>query len=1516
MAGLLTVTAPIRQLRIFIASPSDCQAEREVVRHVSTQDPSIAALRRKLNVSIEPYGWEDLSSDLGRAQSLINTAVEKFDPDWFIFIFWHRFGNDAGLGMTGTQEEWNLARQMNERGGGRPRVSLYFNDADPPRYDLDKTQFEALKRFREQIFAEHQALASAFCGNTDFEEKFRAHLIERLSELSEEAQEGISPGVDRLRQELLSASQGLLIWPRTLGKDQQIDRPELHELLERILENETSTTLILGGQGSGKSALLATLGLELRARGVTILAIKADMLGASVNTPENLREWLQFTVLPHDALRVLAAKERVVLLVDQLDALSELLDRRSERLNILLNLIQSISRTPNLHIVASCREFEFRHDVRLSHIQADRMDLGLPAWDQIVPILAQAGYAPASMGQPLRDLLCTPWHLKVFLDLVSSEAVFESLQALLGELWEKRVVDLHGPGDRLALLENLASRMADEETLWLPVAITDQHPEARQMLEQAEILTRGPNNQTIGFRHQSYYDYTLARAFARGSVSLAEHVLQRQDGLFVRPALLNGLNYLRSTARGQYHRELQTLMRSNPRVHVHTLLIEFFGSQRDPDDVEAALIWPLLESEQEAPRILVAVARSPGWFTRLRRHPSLEQWMRRSPDQAVHCLSLLTGAVQFNHEAVLALLEEHWLVDPTYDALTLSVLHDLHRWNPCSVAVAAKVVRRSEWWGSPLLAERVAESSPEMAPSVIRADLDRRLEQVLQQAPQEVPPLPPGAGEQERAMRDLLDRPLKTLERLIEEDHNWHEMEALAEAAPAAFLDSIWPWFVNVVARIADNEHRFVVGYRTDPATYRSFDGELAAATIVRSLLSAISGLAESDPRKLLTFVEANACSDLLIVHRLLARGLERIAAREPDKVLEYLSGDTRRLIIGDFENEYRESKRLIAAIAPHLGAENRARLEQAVLAFDRYRSVQPEWGLRERFDRLKWTRQHRLRLLRAFPDSTLSRETRRLRDQEERALPDTNDWKGWISGGWVGPRLTVDEMRRASDEDLLRLFDELPDATQWDHPKHRWSMDVSRAGGAVQLSRVVGELAKGSPERVARLISGLQPGRHETYAGAGLEGLAESDYPTCELIRLVENLEQLGFTSPGFREDGASALEKVAGKAKGLPTVILQRLERWLSEHPEPVWPSEQSEEMRAETDRGTPILFGLSGFFSLPHGRGSILRAIADGYLAREPADLDNWARVIESRLEKEHHPAIWAQTLHYMPMLFNGDAVRATHLYDEVIRVCPAVLRQSFAIYAIAKAMGRFQPKDRVRGWLDTLLRDGSPFCGQAYGELLMLCHGHHQDTWPGERIRTHLNNQTDPAILRGLAHAASHLWHWSSCQVMATEVLCVLAAHSDDSVQSAVAQVFAVNRDELCLNQDMRSLIERVTTCTPVLLKAAENLVEAIAPLTGTESNLAAAVCEAVLCAAENRINDSSRSIASLADTLTDIALTLHRQAAHRERGLRLFEQMLTMNVREARSALDLLDRKPFHASPRLVRRRRKRPSRTE
>ena len=140
-----------------------------------------------------------------------------------------------------------------------------------------------------------------------------------------------------------------------------------------------------------------------------------------------------------------------MLVVDQLDAVSELLDRKSGRLNVLLDLVHSLAGHRNVHIVASSREFEFRHDVRLSNIEAERLDLEAPKWEQVSEILSQCGVQPETIGEPLKNLLLVPLNLKVYLDIGASSATFESHHALLEELWTKRVL----PPGGVAGCENL-----------------------------------------------------------------------------------------------------------------------------------------------------------------------------------------------------------------------------------------------------------------------------------------------------------------------------------------------------------------------------------------------------------------------------------------------------------------------------------------------------------------------------------------------------------------------------------------------------------------------------------------------------------------------------------------------------------------------------------------------------------------------------------------------------------------------------------------------------------------------------------------------------------------------------------------------------------------------------------------------------------------------------------------------------------------------------------------------------
>jgi hypothetical protein len=109
--------------------------------------------------------------------------------------------------------------------------------------------------------------------------------------------------------------------------------------------------------------------------------------------------------------------------------------------------------------------------------------------------------------------------------------------------------------------------------------------------------------------------------------------------------------------------------------------------------------------------------------------------------------------------------------------------------------------------------------------------------------------------------------------------------------------------------------------------------------------------------------------------------------------------------------------------------------------------------------------------------------------------------------------------------------------------------------------------------------------------------------------------------------------------------------------------------------------------------------------------------------------------------------------------------------------------------------------------------------------------------------------------------------------------------------------MRLVIDNVAANPPVLLLAAEDLIQALEPLTATDAEIVSRICGEIIKLGRDQINKPGTSWIFVADTLTNIALTLHRQHAYREAGLQLFEQLIALNVREAQDAMELLDRQP-------------------
>jgi hypothetical protein len=603
------------------------------------------------------------------------------------------------------------------------------------------------------------------------------------------------------------------------------------------------------------------------------------------------------------------------------------------------------------------------------------------------------------MGYPLREMLQNPLHLKIFLEVAKPGDVFESLPRLLDWLWQKRIVEQPESQQSIAFLTKLANRMTDEEVLWLPSAISDENPKILCALEQAGILMTNPENSTLGFCHQTFYDHTLARAFAHGTNSLADFVLERQDGLFIRPILLRSLNYLRGIAPQQYQRQLQTLLTNSDqrvRTHIHTLLIEFVGVQAEPNATEVNLLIPLLNSETEGVKVLDATIGSPGWFRQFRDRTEFTQWLEKPVERAVYCSPLLMAATRFAEKEVWSLLEEYWLNSQTYDLLSIQVIWNISQWTSERVWLVQQVIQRSgiDWDTVAAIAEKISEILPDYAAKVIRAHLDYKLTQAILASEVLPPVLSPDADESERLLHDYRYNPLNPLEAILKSGSSFYEMEKFAQAYPKSFLDSVWPWFINLVEKLAYDVTSLVITYRQDRVGAYNF----SRSDIIQSLILAVTELAKQDVVTFFIFFEENIYSDLSTIHRLLARGLEVVASEKSKIILNYLLTDPRRMVLGNqmSDDQHIETEKLISAIFTYLEPEDKIRLEKSIQEFN-YWSYPNDKDVDFRRDSLKYNREHRLMLLKAIPSEYLSFQAKRLKEEEERALP------------WVGLRRNND---------------------------------------------------------------------------------------------------------------------------------------------------------------------------------------------------------------------------------------------------------------------------------------------------------------------------------------------------------------------------------------------------------------------------------------------------------------------------------------------------------------------------
>jgi len=1446
-------------------------------------------------------GHEPVDSYIPDSQPILGSCLADIDRcDLYVLILSHRYGsrpkNENPENLSITQLEFRHAGQRNI-----PRIVLQRSFI--PNIELsdisNPAEMEAVKAFHSEVG--NLVRATRFADEDELIAKLRAGISGELNKL------GLSPGAAILTEPLRRASRDLLTWPATLPGDKWLARPELDLLRQRVAESSCSVTLVLGEPGCGKSSLLARLGLEVQEDGVPVLGIKADFLPEDVLTPQALMQYLELPVSVLSAVESMAENGPVLVLLDQLDALAELVVQHSARLRVLLNLIRDLSDIPNVHVVATCRSFEQHHDPSLRNLDVESLTLELPSWEEVDAVLKSKGVQAGSWAEEMRETLRSPQALETFLSLLGGTdelSLLRSYQGMLQIQWERKVLrdgDIQG---RKSLLFDLARNMAEREMLWLPLARFEDRFALVKELAAANLLRMEEGTGRIGFRHQTLYEFVRVQSFLDAEGSLTDAVLSGQNSLRIRPQLWHALNHLRDVAPEEYQKELAQLWNSELRPHLRMLIIEFLGRQATPLRSEVRLAFQSFDDPWFQPRFLNAVVGSSGWFAQLV-SSHLPMLMTHPIQDAAVVQPILGQAKNFTPHGVLALLDTHWLPYPVRDKQSFQVLvmGTVPLWGVEWVNRVEIILSRTDFddWEVGYAVGVASAVLSNEAPRLLTAWLKHQLQSMQMENATSLP-----ASVETEVLNKYSLPHNKKIESLLHCD-NMHDLPAIAEAAPRAFIQALWGLYIEFLESVTSDAHPFVVGYRDSHVLFDGLDNEddyRLNYPMPDAITLAIDAWAGGESGEFLEFVRANAKVDMLLVQRWLARGLVKCAAHDPAFVLEFLCADSRRLVLGPLSNQYLDSSKLIKAVVPYLDEAQYLRLESTLLNWHRYTHM-PDDDVQTRKDRLLWDRKNRLRLLRTLPCERLSPAARRLAAEEERAFQYLSNRDTWFTGMTrINSPVSADQMEKASDEDVLHLFEELTDEHDRRHPRQ------DMKGGAIEAGRELAKLAEADAERAVRLVRSLQPGRNEIPVGQVLRNLVKAGYGRETLYALLEELNAKGFSSDQFRQAAAHAIEDAAIAETPVPESLLVLLESWLVSV-EPT--SEDIAKEQAAKDHKQSLLWGHGGMIILPSGNYPALSALSQACLIVTPPLMERWLDILEGHLSRSESHRVWATIAwRYLRWLRLASHDRSQAFLDRLFKAYPSILGMVEGIHLMAYIQHWIIPEN-ARRWLELMVQVGGQGA-QGYGELLMVRHAIFPvEEWPRAEVAALLVSADDATLEQrvGVAHALVQLWSEPEHRNLAQGYLIPLLESNEKDVLHALSGIFLTQ--SWYPDHPTRSLLDALCE-HPAILRSqpAEFLAEHLENLVEMDPKRVARLANVLF----NQVGETMRNTAASwylrSESLLAVALSLQDMGEpHRTSGVALFERMLEFNLPQAHELVINLDqRTPQRASVPSVRFRRK------
>jgi hypothetical protein len=1201
------------------------------------------------------------------------------------------------------------------------------------------------------------------------------------------------PALEDLRELARACGAVLRQHKHTFGNTgQHLRRAVVADIVRWVRESgeEDDLALLLDQAGMGKTIIARDVLLALEEAGETILAIKADQQLSGISRPEDLHANLH---LPDSVERVvgrLAAAGRVLVLVDQIDALSLSMARDQQALNLMLDLVARLRLIEGVRVLVSCRVFDLNNDPSLRQQLGGGKRFSIPQLteEEIREVLDLLTIDYASLSTATKQLLKTPLHLDLFAlatggrlttapGASGAQRLF-SLQDLYALLWRnvvrKGTPDAPSVPQRERVLTMLTDYMNREQRTSAPAAVLDDPAlnDASNWLASEGILS--PAGAEWTFLHQTFFDYCYAKGFVERGESLAEIVLRGEQGLFARPQIVQILGYLRGVNTQVYLRELGTLLTTDGlRPHLRDLIIRWFGALPAPTEDEWVLARRMLVDRGRRARLIAAMSGNEGWFGYLKE--TTIPGLLNSDDETVDTLAVpylisMLGAAQaeaFNMIGPYLGRNERW------DRRLTWMLQNVREWTtPEAVALFEQAfgALQPAQIRHVYQLDDVAKADPRAGCRLARVAFDKVLENYL-------------------AARQVDERAYLFSLPTFLEHYNGSTMDetlkATAQREPEYFLEQMLPWLERVVElsavpEVEDDDSPF---YRSDEFSFLGWysDSFVVKHQLIEAFVAALAALAQMDAEKFRTIARRLAASTRATPQRLLAHVYREVPEAYAGDALHFLTSDRRRLQLGDHDQH--DTRQLLKAIYPHLDAGQRAEVEDFILSYKYIRKYAGVNGLR-------WRGIDQLHLLQSVPRDLLTERGERGLRELERKFPGerASDSPSTSRGGFVGPPILEEQARKMSDSAWLRAMAKYSGGVQ-----HK---DFLK-GGAYELGGVLVTLTKEDPERFYRLAMTMPDDVDDSYVQAIMNGLAESGAPTELLFEVIRRFAN--HPDRDIRRLIGWVLEKRA-RRDGLPEDMIALLERCLRG---PAGEDEEGwirQEERGEAHHHDGLNSGPYISY-LNSDRGAAFRAVMRALdTTGDDAKTRKWEMI--EFAAGDDSTAVRAGAIEELLYMLYEDRERAIAAFARLMDGHPALLRSHFTQEFLR--YGLYRHYERMRPYIVDLMNGDHESLQQRGAELACIASISPMppDSGEGRGDADALAESTitgPAAWRRGAAHVfASNITTEVSPRYV--DALRRLMDDDDKEVRQFVNGLFHRLRDEHILQ--LRDLIEAFAASRPL------------------------------------------------------------------------------------------------------------------